>query len=37
MSERKKFYILLLLLVASLALLWYVSNATSSRFTPFQR
>lgn len=37
MSERVKFIVLLVLLIASVGLLWYVTQSTSANFTPFQR
>lgn len=37
MSERRKFVILCVLLVASLGLLYYVTQATSNSFVPFHR
>lgn len=37
MSERKKFFILVILLVASIVLLTHVNQSTSSRFIPFHR
>lgn len=37
MSERKKFYILLVLLLASIGLLVYVTRSTNNTFTPFRR
>lgn len=37
MSERTKFYILLVLLIASIILLVHVNQSTSSRFIPFHR